>query len=104
MANGTVTVLQAADGDRLIDNEVVSVAGSSVYRQRVITYPPEEDTRLDYDTRTDGNPVYVGTAPIATATSSSLWRVLKLTYDSSSRLTRKQIAYGSWDNRTGLSW
>lgn len=35
MANGTVGVQQAGSPDRLIDNEVLTVGGQTVYRQRV---------------------------------------------------------------------
>ena len=35
MADGTVGVRQATNPDRLIDNEVLSVGGQTVYRQRV---------------------------------------------------------------------
>lgn len=48
MADGTVLVRQAADGDRPIDNEVVNVAGTDVYRQRVQVPDPirTRDTSL----------------------------------------------------------
>lgn len=63
------------------------------------------ESRLDYDTRTDGNPVYVGSATNGTATSAAAWSILKLTYDSSARLTRKQVlANQVWDNRASLAW
>ena len=35
MSDGTVAVQQASPGDRLIDNEVLTVDGQTVYRQRV---------------------------------------------------------------------
>lgn len=35
MADGTVAVQQASPGDRLIDNEELTVGGQTVYRQRV---------------------------------------------------------------------
>lgn len=39
MSNGTVGVAQSAAPDRLIDNEVLSVGGDTVYRQRVSVVP-----------------------------------------------------------------
>lgn len=62
------------------------------------------ETRLDYDVRTDGNPVYVGKQAQGTATSASTWIIQKLTYDASARLTRTQVLTGSWDNRASLGW
>lgn len=56
-------------------------------------------TRLDYDTRTDGNPVYVGTAAM-TAIDTDNWHILRLTYDSSARLIDKQYQLRSWTSRT----
>jgi hypothetical protein len=35
MADGTVGVLQSPGADRLIDNEVLTVGGQTVYRQRI---------------------------------------------------------------------
>lgn len=64
-----------------------------------------DQTRLDYDVRTDSNPVYVGEANQGVATSASEWIVKKLYYDASNRLTRIK-AHGNvaWDNRSILDW
>lgn len=132
MSNGTVGVTQGDAPDRLIDNDVLTVGPNSVYRQRIVTADPADaaglakvtpadpglsdygavvrqapstsETRLDYDTRTDGNPVYVAKAPQGTATSAATWLVQKLTYDASARLTRAEVLTGSWDGRASLSW
>jgi YD repeat-containing protein len=105
MADGVVLVAQAAGGDRPIDNEALTVAGQTVYRQRVVTYPTFEETRLDYDVRTDGNPVYVGKAAQGTATAAATWTIQKLTYDTSSRLTRAEVLTGvAWNSRASLAW
>lgn len=65
----------------------------------------DAENRLDYDVRTDKNPVYVGTAPNGTATSAAAWSILKLSYDASARLTRKQVLLDQvWDDRASLSW
>lgn len=61
---------------------------------------------LDYDVRTDGNPVYVGSSfDLSAATSTAVWIVQRLTYDSSSRLIDAQtIRDAVWDNRAALGW
>lgn len=85
----------ASDASRLlghvtVDNEVT-----------VVSSPPDQETLLDYDTRTDGNAVYVGNASPGASQSSAVWIILKLTYDSSSRLTRKQTQIDKkWTERT----
>lgn len=61
-------------------------------------------TLLDYDVRTDGNPVYVGTNAQAAAEADATWTVMRLTYDASNRLTDKQVLTGSWTGRAGLAW
>lgn len=58
---------------------------------------------MDYAARTDGNPVYIGKALQATATSGS-WVIQRITYDGSNRATDVQVLVGSWDNRSGLGW
>lgn len=61
-------------------------------------------TRLDYDVRTDGNPVYVGKAPQGTLTSAVAWTVQRLTYDASARLILVEVRSGVvWDNRA-VGW
>lgn len=69
-------------------------------REGVTTF----ETRLDYDTRTDGLPVYVGKATNGTATSAATWVIQKLTYDASNRLTRAQVLTGVYNNRATLAW
>lgn len=61
------------------------------------------ESRLDYDGRTDMQPVYIGRADNGTATSSGSWTVEKVTYVSD-RPTRKQVLSGAWDDRASLSW
>lgn len=63
------------------------------------------EVRLDYDVRTDSNPVYVGKASNASATSDGVWSVQKLSYDSDGRVERVQVLDGSiWDDRASLGW
>jgi hypothetical protein len=82
--------------------------------QRVVSPLPEafdSEKRLDYDTREDENPVYIAfaeylftseTASITPSTSADTWIIQKLTYDNDSRLTRIQVARGTWDDRASL--
>lgn len=56
--------------------------------------------RLDYDVRTDSNPVYVGFNFKGAQDAAPNWILQKLTYDGSSRVTLVQIAIDSWLNRT----
>lgn len=75
--------------------------------KNIVQYLPPaylSQKRLDYDTRSDDNPVYVGFNTRTAATSDSDWILQKLTYDSSNRVTLVQIAQDSWDNRTGASY
>lgn len=60
--------------------------------------------RIDYDVRTDENPVYVGYNVRGSATSSSAWILQKITYDASNRITLIQIAVDSWDNRASATY
>lgn len=70
----------------------------------VLTSPVQRENRLDYAGRTDGNPVYVGDAAPGTLTTAAAWNVFKLEYDTSNRLTRKQVRQGVvWDQRT-VGW
>lgn len=62
------------------------------------------EDRLDFDGRTDTQPVYIGRAINATATTDDTWAIEKTTYDESDRPVRKQVLTGAWDSRASLSW
>lgn len=64
----------------------------------------DTENRLDYSSRTDANPVYVGKAVQGTLTSTSTWYIQLLEYDASDRLIRTQALTGAWDSRTTLDW
>lgn len=59
------------------------------------------ETRLDYDVRTDSNPVYLGRALDGTSVTET-WTIQKFTYDGSDRVTQIQVTEGRWDARTTL--
>lgn len=66
---------------------------------------PNTTRLLDYDVRTDANPVYIGQAPQGQPTSAPVWQVQKLSYDGTARLTEQEYLSGViWDNRTTLGW
>jgi hypothetical protein len=67
--------------------------------KRVTEVGNDSQTYMDYDVRTDDQPVYVGTAGRGIATSSDGWLIKKFTYDSSNRPTIIQNGVGAWDNR-----
>lgn len=57
------------------------------------------ELRLDYGTRTDGQPIYMGFANPGTATGTATWLIQKFTYNASSFMTRREVATASWDGR-----
>jgi hypothetical protein len=63
--------------------------------------PNDRQMRVEYDG--DGNAQYVGYAPREESTSSDAWTIFKYTYTSGS-VTRKQVAFDSWDNRATASY
>jgi hypothetical protein len=64
----------------------------------------------DYDTRTDGQPVYIGYTEPSNAKSETRWQIRKLTYSASGFITDIQWAGGSaafafeWDERAGYTY
>lgn len=57
-----------------------------------------------------GNPIYLGKAPIGSATSSPVWQIRQLTFNGGGYLTRIRFANGSlaytsvWDDRASLTY
>lgn len=77
----------------------------SIAAKSVVEYIPAGSLTqkfLDYSTRTDSNPVYVGYNIMGNGQGVTNWLIQKLTYDSSNRVTQVQIAIGAWSNRTAL--
>jgi YD repeat-containing protein len=62
----------------------------------------DSEKRLDYDSRTDDNPVYIGFAETPFTGEDNTWKIQKLTYDASDRITRIEVATGTWTNRATL--
>lgn len=103
-----------ADGLRVqvsrIENRVVVSGPLTDAQLRASAVPvamgsDTKDKRLDYDTRTDGNPVYVGEAASQADEAVAVWTIQKLAYDSSARLTFRQVRQNvKWSERTTLNW
>lgn len=67
--------------------------------KRVTEVGNDTQTLMDYDVRSDDQPVYVGSAARGVATSSDGWLIKKFTYDGSNRPTVIQNGVGAYDNR-----
>jgi hypothetical protein len=68
--------------------------------------PPASFTqkRMDYDVRTDSNPVYVGFNFRGASTSATNWVLQKLSYDGSNRVISVQVATDAWTNRVSATY
>ena len=65
----------------------------------------ETQLRLDYSTRTDGQPVYLGKAPMGTKDSDGHWTIYYHEYNANNQLTtRTLVEKGVWDDRASLSY
>lgn len=73
-------------------------APASVVSLAIIT------VELDYQTRSDYQPVYLGTNTPGAALSDPTWNIRLITYDGSNRATMIQNATGAWTNRTSLTY
>ena len=75
---------------------------------RFTEIPSGQKMRLDYDVRTDGQPVYQGFAPTGLGESQDGWLIYKFTYDGSNNMTQRDIAGVdedvNWTGRTGYTY
>jgi hypothetical protein len=67
--------------------------------RRITEIPSNMQMRIAYNANSQEE--YIGYAPRGLSASSTGWLLQKLTYDVSNRLSLRQIAYDSWDNRAG---
>ncbi len=58
------------------------------------------EIRYDYDTRNDGQPVYIGYAPAGTATDTAGWLIHKFTYTNDLVTRRTVTSAVTWDARS----
>ena len=93
---GHVRVSQA----EAIENEILVAA------KRVMEIPSNQQMQVDYDSQTDGQPLYLGFAPRSLLTSTNGWLLQKFTYDANSprQVLTRTIAYDSWANRAIASY
>ena len=79
---------------------------NSVKAKRVTTRPDNTQMQIDYNSQTDGQPLYVGFAIRGLSTSSTGWMIQKFTYDANSprQCLTRTIAYDSWANRATATY
>jgi hypothetical protein len=70
---------------------------------RITEIPTNLKMRLDYDLRTDGQPVYQGFAPTGFAEGIDGWLIYKFTFIGD-LVSQRDIAYGNWTARTGYTY
>jgi hypothetical protein len=71
----------------------------------------ECNKEIDYDTRSDGQPVYIAKAPTGAKATDKAWTIWKLSYDTSNQFLRQRVGTDSegktkhtWASRTGLDY
>lgn len=79
---------------------------SSVAAKRVVMSPDNTQMQIDYNSLTDGLPLYVGYAVRGLSTSATGWMIQKYTYDANSprQCLTRTIAYSSWDSRSSATY
>lgn len=84
-----------------------------LYAKRITKIASNQQVKIDYDTRTDQQPVYIAYAPKGLAESNTDngvpdgWLVKKVNYlsaDSGAPIVSVQIAYGNYTSRAFLSY
>lgn len=63
---------------------------------------PGQQQKWDYDTRTDGQPVYYGHAPVDAADTDNTWVIQYATYDATAFITTSKCRMGTWSGRVAL--
>ena len=70
-----------------------------LFAGRVTEIPNNMTKRVDYGTRGDEQPVYVGWACKGLATSSDGWLIYYSEFDGQDRIVSIKIGYGAWNDR-----
>jgi len=81
-----------------------STIESDVYDKDIVALryseiPSNQQMRVDFDTRTDGQAVYMGWAARGLSESDTGWLLHYLEYDGNNAFIKRTIAIDSWDNR-----
>lgn len=105
-----------------VNNEVIDLAGVPPTDLEEHTHPFGANTfaaknvvlplpsaflsimNVDYASRTDGQPVYVGYNVRGAANSATTWVIQQVTYNADGNVTQKRIAIDSWDNRASATY
>lgn len=73
-----------------------------LFAKRVMDVPSNIQIRIEYNG--SGYELYVGYGARGLATADLGWLIHKFTYDGSNRVTVRQSAYNSWNNRASASY
>lgn len=63
--------------------------------------------QIDYDVRTDGQPLYQGYTAMGQSDTDNRWQIAKFTYttiNGADYVTNKKLAIGAWSNRANLTY
>lgn len=63
--------------------------------------------RIDYDVRTDGQPLYLGYAAMGIASSQGGWLLYKFTYTTiggNDYVSYRAVGKGIWDSRASITY
>jgi len=77
---------------------------ADLFAHRYTEIPTTLQQRLDYGSRTDGQPDYMGYGARGLTTTDSGWLIHKFTYNATGGMTLRQSAFGIWDNRASLNY
>jgi len=76
----------------------------AMYAKRTIEVPSNMQFRADYNSLTDGLPLYTGYAARALTEDTPGWLLKEFTYDANRQCTQILIAYNTWTNRAGATY
>jgi hypothetical protein len=77
---------------------------SSISNYSFVEFPQYYQFSIDYDDRTDGQPVYMGYAPKGSAVGDNDWLIFMFTYNESDQVLTRKSAFGNWTDRATLSY
>ena len=76
---------------------------SALLAKRTVDIPTNMQMQLDYDGRTDGQPVYQGYGARSLGDGDKGWIIYKYTF-SGNFVTKRQTAYDEWDDRASATY
>ena len=108
MSSGTLGRKAALTDIAFVDADGISFGVNQTSNaMHVFAFTDVSQMRIDYGTRTDGQPLYIGYAASGVATSTASWILQKFTYTTigtTDYVSLRQIATDSWDLRTSASY